>query len=77
MMIIFYRHLLIQISDSNHWQYLSTMALRLNNGLGVKDIREQLGIGEKALQRIIKNSDILYLVVIKVFENHNLSIVDC
>ena len=53
------------------------MALRLNNGLGVKDIREQLGIGEKALQRIIKNSDILYLVVIKVFENHNLSIVDC
>lgn len=50
---------------------------QLNNGLGVKDIREKLGIGEKALQRIIKNSDILYLVVIKVFENHNLSIVDC
>jgi len=37
------------------------MALRLNNGLGVKDIREKLGIGEKALQRIIKNSD--YILV--------------
>lgn len=43
---------------------------QLNNGLGVKDIREQLGIGEKALQRIIKNSDYRYNQKLKQYINY-------
>lgn len=43
---------------------------QLNNGLGVKDIREKLGIGEKALQRIIKNSDYRYNQKLKQYINY-------
>ena len=47
----------ISLSIEDQIKYLNE---QLNNGLGVKDIREVLGIGEKALQRIIKNSGYKY-----------------